>query len=190
MVLENSLNSRTLLSLMLPLVLYAIVTALVQNSIIFPSFVTLEREEAEKNVERCVSAINNEIGHLKSLCTDWAYWDPAYRFMENYDEDFVADNLVDDIFQDINLNFIYFCDTEGRVVWGRSIDHGTGKSIPVADFNYTVFPEDHPLLTTEQPGEDPESRGKSGVFMTDAGALIVSAEPILTSLDRGPPGAP
>jgi sensor domain CHASE-containing protein len=51
----------------------------VQRLFILPSFQTLEREEALKNMDRTAQAIDREIAVLVQLTSDWASWDDAYR---------------------------------------------------------------------------------------------------------------
>lgn len=54
---------------------------IVQCFIIFPSYTVLEQREAKKDIERCVEALQDDLGHLSMLAEDWAAWDNTYRFI-------------------------------------------------------------------------------------------------------------
>ena len=65
-----------------------------QRFIIYPSFIALEREETQKDLQRSLGAIKREIYHLSSLCRDWSAWDDSYDFVESRSEDYIQSNLV------------------------------------------------------------------------------------------------
>lgn len=70
-----SLKLRIAIIVICVFVLYGILEFGVQRNIIFPSFLSLEREEAIKDSKRTILAIQGEIHHLNNLCKDWASWD-------------------------------------------------------------------------------------------------------------------
>lgn len=51
----------------------------VQRLVLAPSFLALEREEVQKNVDRAVQAVQREAQLLAPSATDWAVWDDTYR---------------------------------------------------------------------------------------------------------------
>ncbi|MDH3702362.1 MAG: hypothetical protein OEU46_13690 [Alphaproteobacteria bacterium] len=79
--------------------------------LVYPSFVQLERVEAQRNLKRARDAIQNEISHLSTFVWDWAAWDDTYAFIENPPQkrkNYVDSNLVDSAFTGNNLNLIMF----------------------------------------------------------------------------------
>jgi PAS domain S-box-containing protein len=158
---------------------------LAQHYVLLPGFLSLEKNEALKDLHRVEAAIQNEISQVDSICGDWSSWDDMYTFAKSYSEDFVSSNLVFSAFSSNNLNLIFICDTFGRVIWGSAYDIAAQNPIDLAMFPPDRFPENHPLF------EGISSPGsirfiKNGILMTEKGPLIISMRPILTSNDGGP----
>ncbi|RMF86757.1 MAG: hypothetical protein D6736_14375 [Nitrospinota bacterium] len=171
-----SLRVRILAILCLVVVLYAVLDYSIQRFVIFPSFTALEREEAQKDLERSVEALQREIYHLSLLCNDWAAWDDTYAFVQDRNPAYIESNLVLSSFTDNNLNLIYIVDTQGQVVWGEIRDLETEETIQVQEFPSQAFPPSHPLLQHR----DVES-AINGVLLTEKGPMLVASRPIVTS---------
>ena len=130
-----SLRSKVLITLSLVIVMYTVLNYFVQRFVIFPSFVELERNEAKKDMQRCIEALRREIYHLGILTDDWAAWNDTYKFVQDPNTDYTESNLVVETFTDNNLNLIYICNTTGQVVWGRSARHKNRR----IDFSKGIF---------------------------------------------------
>jgi sensor domain CHASE-containing protein len=181
-----SLKSKIGLILVLIFVLYGVIDFGIQRFIIFPSFISLEREEAIKNSKRSVEAIQREIHHLDTLCHDWSAWDDTYEFIESQSDEYIEANLVLASFTDNNINIIYFSDTKGRIIWGKIYDLETEKSIQLPEFPKEAFPENH-LAISYKLGNTPLSDVNiSGVYMTQKGPMLFASRPILNSDNEGP----
>lgn len=155
-----------------------------QHRITLPGFLSLERDGAVKDVERVVAAIENEIQYLYSTCKDWASWNDSYDFIQSADRKYIEANLQTDTFANNRLNLIYFCDTQGRVIWGEMRATTTGPVIGIRQFPVNALPQTHPLLVRHH-GQKPAKEIK-GIFMTDSGPMLVAALPILQSNHEGP----
>ncbi len=175
------LIKKIVLLLMIIFVLYGAVDYGIQRFIIFPSFISLEQDEAEKDMERSMHAVRNEINQIDSLCHDWSAWDDTYDFVENPSEDYIKSNLVLSSFTNNKLNLIYLCDTAGTVVWGKIVDLETEQEIHIPDFPIDAFPSAHPLITYKT-GDTPLSEIRvTGVVNTKKGPMMVSSRPIINS---------
>src|SRR5262245_56091493 len=75
------LRTKVVLVLSTVVVVYAGLDSGAQHVLISPSFAELEREEAKKDLDRTVDALQREIQHLDARCSDWAAWDDTYRFV-------------------------------------------------------------------------------------------------------------
>jgi len=147
----RSLKTQVLLILALVFVLYATINLIIQRVIIFPNFVTLERDEAQKDVERVVQAIHNEIHHLNALTHDWAAWDDTYKFVQSPFEEYTKGNLNITAFTINSLNLIYIIGLDGKVVWGQIRDLTTEAILTIGDFPQDAWPRSHPLLSYNLP---------------------------------------
>jgi sensor domain CHASE-containing protein len=167
-------------------VLYGILEFGIQRYIIFPSFLSLEREEAIKDSKRSVLAIKGEIYHLDSLCIDWASWDDTYDFVKSLSKEYIKSNLVFSTFTANNINLLYIIDTNRKVIWGEIHDLETGKLIHMDSFPKDFLPKPHPLLPFNPQNKSLLETGVSGIMHTEKGPMLISSRPILTSKDKGP----
>ncbi len=117
-----------------------------QHRITLPGFISLEQDEAVKNIQRVIAATDNEIEYLCSTCKDWSSWDDTYDFIQSADQKYIEANLQIDTFENNRLNLIYFCNDEGRVIWGEMRNEFSGDVVGVRQFPINALPETHPLL--------------------------------------------
>jgi len=101
----------------------------IQRFVIMPSFNSLAREEATKNMQRAQQALEREIHHLGLASNDWAYWDDAREFVSGRNGEFIGSNLTFAAFTELHVNLMLFYDVEGRLVWGRAYDLATETSL-------------------------------------------------------------
>lgn len=155
-----------------------------QRLIVFPSFLSLERSEAEKDMERCVNAVRREIEHLDKFVLDWSAWDHTYEFVAGVDTSaYVESNLPLTTFVSSRLNLVYFYDTAGAVVWGAAwnLTGEEPEKIRLAEFP----PDTAPLYPTLLEHSDVLGT-VNGVLATSHGPMIFAARPIITSEEQGP----
>jgi sensor domain CHASE-containing protein len=203
-----SLRSKIIVIVLAVVVAYAALDRLIQEMVVFQSFVDLEEEQAGRDLQRVVQAVDNEVRHLSIRCDDWATWDDSYRFIEDArlsDEGKTADerarakervgqyiksNLVPESFHKNNLNLLYICERRGKSVWWRSLELNGDRDFTLAEFPSDALPSKHPLLVatdaTAGSSAPMSVEPPSGVFMTDRGPMLVSAKPILDSHRNGP----
>lgn len=177
------MSIRWRLSLILALVvsLCAILYFCTQRFILLPSFVSLERDQARRDIERCRQTIYREIGHANSVCKDWATFDDVYRFALDHNRDYVKANLTPSTFATLGTNLIFICDNNGRVLFGQVWDLTKESQIALREFDPHSIPLSHSLMKVRSTGH-----GVSGLFTTERGPMIVAAAPILTSDGKGP----
>lgn len=181
-----SLKSKIGLILVLIFVLYGVIDFGIQRFIIFPSFISLEREEAIKNSKRSVEAIQREIHHLDSLCHDWAAWDDTYEFAKTRSKEYIEENVPQIVFPDNDLNLIYYYDTDGSVIWGEIHDLEKEELMYLPDFSEDSLPKTHPLLSFKTRKEPLSEVTVKGVRMTEKGPMLIASRPILTNNNEGP----
>ncbi len=153
----------------------------VQAFIVWPNFAALERDEAQKDMNRVLEALRNEIQYLDLLCHDWASWDDTYRFVISPNRAYTDANLVDESLIDNRLNALYIINHKSEVVWGRTIDLKTKKEIHLPSLPTSDWSSSHFLLR-----HDSLAKGITGVVNTAKGPMMVASRPILTSQNRGP----
>ena len=136
----KSLKSKVLLILTGIFVLCGTAEYAIHRFIIYPSFLALERDEAQKDLERTVQALKREIHHLDSLAHDWSMWNDTYRFVRAPFEDYVRSRpILSSLLKD-SVNLIYICDAAGR--WG--LEQGC------REFASDVYIDDHDSLAAHR----------------------------------------
>jgi signal transduction histidine kinase len=176
-----SLNTKILGILLALMTTAALMDYAVHRWVIYPNYAALERAQAEKDLARCVAALEDEIEHLSAFASDWAAWDDTYRFIAERDPAYIDSNLGRRTFLDNRLNLIVFYTSGGRRVWGRIYDLATGGTAPLHPFDAPSLPPDHPLL--ERAVEDTPI---NGIYVTDRRPMLIASRPIITSERRGP----
>ena len=191
---RQSLRAQIVITVSAVVLGYAALDHAIQRRTLGPNFAALERQEAEEDLGRVVGAIDREVEHLDMRCRDWATWDDTYRFVEQPFEDYVRSNLVQQSFIDGNVNLIFICDADGKVVWGNAYDLETLSELDFAHLPKEQLVPNHDLLVhTNAPRGNPDlNPGHSwegyarGLILTEHGPLLVSSRPILTSEGSGP----
>ena len=181
-----SLRTRILLILTMVIVIYISLDYTWLRIFILPSFISLEQDEAKKDLLRCAEAITREVDYLDMFCADWAAWDDTYEFITDGNVDYVESNLVEPTFYDNKINLIYFVNTNNEVIWGKIVDFEREETIQVAEFSPDSFAGKHPLLKFEILETPLGDIVLKGIFVTESGPMMISSRPILTSENEGP----
>jgi len=176
-----SLRWSVVLVLAVVFCLFLAITQFVQRCIIMPSFTSLERQEAVNDINRCIGAIEAETQHLGALCGDWAGREDVNEFVQNRDPRFIEANLSGPVLASHQLNLLYICDTEGRVVWGAAHELPWLKPLALAYFAGPAIDPASVLLRHEK--YDSMVRG---ILLTERGPMLVCSRPIVAGGQKGP----
>ncbi len=153
----------------------------VQQLLILPSFLALEINDAEKDMQRVLQTIQRETAMLAQQTSDWSSWDDTYRFMADSNTEFRNANLnKQDIFDLLRIDLLYFVNDAGKIVWSVVYDRQTGEEIRLPELGDTVLPLDHPLIALNS------NQKHKGLLSTSHAPLIVAAKPSLDSDGNGP----
>lgn len=165
---------------------YAIAALMVQYFVLYPSFLDLERSEANKDMDRVIQALNGEIGYIDTLCHDWGAWNDTYDFMKSRSQDYIESNTAMSTFIDNDLNLIYYLDNYGKTAWGVTYGYNKEKEVPLNLFEgFEGSYSSHPLI--QKKGNLPLSEtNTTGILSSRFGPILISARPILTSDNIGP----
>jgi len=175
-----SLRAKIVLILAAVVVAYAALDHFVQRTLVFRSFVELEETAGREDLERAKNAIDSEIKHLASDCAASAASEETYSFAAEGNERALEESILPQAFRGREHSLLFVCDTRGKVVWGRARDLITRKEIKLRDFPARELAASHPLMTSA------DRPHVSGILLTEAGPLLVSAEPIIGSTPDAP----
>jgi PAS domain S-box-containing protein len=149
--------------------------------IVLSSFLELDADHARQDTARCEAALAREIKHLNTFTHDWASWDDTCRFLKGTQDNFVDDNLQDQVFEDQKLNLLHIYDEKGHLVWGKAYDLKK-NSVMSLDLEAEIGKHKFQALIKQK---EPKT-STSGIIITRHGIMMVSSNPILTSQNKGP----
>lgn len=165
---------------------------LIMNALLVSSILHWERKNTEQNVLRIKNILQDETVRLESIVRDWANWDDTYAFVANPRREFIENNLMDEFFSDLQLDFIVFLNSRAEMVFQKGYDLVEGKEISVPASLGEHLQPGSPLLQRQFTGDDGElnlEKGEvsSGLILLPEGPVLIAASPILTSRYSGPP---
>jgi PAS domain S-box-containing protein len=116
---------------------------------------------------------------------DWAAWDDTYNFAQignpaYRNQDYVDKNFLDQIFENKKLNLVVVVDSSGKTVYGKAYDLNTHTDLPIPQELYAF------ISSGKIPQYTDTSSGSSGIILLPGVPLLISAQPILTSVFNGP----
>lgn len=158
----------------LTIALYGGLDFLLQQAVIQPSFEELEREQARRDMARCVQALRREAQHLSQFCFDWAAWDDTYEYAGAPSASYEERNLIPETFTDNNLNLLFIVHHSGKVLWGDVYDLKSEQPIPLPDFSRVSWGRDHLLLRHAN-----AESAVSGILLTSRGPMLVASRPVV-----------
>lgn len=171
-----TLRKKTLLLMGIVLILTFVMLLAISRTILFENYAALEKRFMQKDVNQVLNIVMDDLMRLKSTTEDWAFWDDTYRFVQDKNKGFIEANLLDDTFSTLRLQFLAVYDTQGRLVYEKSLDYDLTKPIP--------FPKE--LLRLPIPVSD-DRQGSIGMLgLNSYGPVLFAAKPILTSKLEGP----
>ncbi len=175
-----SLRAKIVLILAAVVLAYAALDHFVQRTLVFESFVELEQTAGREDLDRALRAIDGEVKNLASDCAASAASEETYLFAAQGNERALEESILPQAFRGREHSLLFVCDRNGRVVWGRARDVLTREEIKLRDFPAKELSPSHPLMPTD------DRPRVNGILMTEAGPLLVSAEPIVGSQPDAP----
>ncbi|SDL68979.1 diguanylate cyclase (GGDEF) domain-containing protein [Franzmannia pantelleriensis] len=117
-----SLRLRFLLALGGVLCLALLALVLVARYQIMPILLEDEEQFAGSELDRAERAIGSELGHMRRVVEDWAWWDDTYQFVLGERPEYVDSNLYQSTLETLDLKMMIFFDAQHRPVWVAGFD--------------------------------------------------------------------
>jgi PAS domain S-box-containing protein len=167
-------------------IILGIVDFSIRKNIIYPGFLSLEKENATDNAVRIGEALNREIKFLDSLLNDWSAWDDTYEFVHTPSDQYISANLTPSTFENNQLNLLYFVSKDGQIIWGGIQGVSPEQENKLREYIGNTISANHPFRAFESENIPLHEKGVSGLYFTPIGVFVVSSRPVLTSENRGP----
>lgn len=149
--------------------------------LIFPGFIHLEEQEAQQNIQRIKNSIERELQTLDIRNLDWASWDDTVTFIESGDEAYVQSNLVGEIVEKLELDYLQFLTLSGESRW-------LGSTSLISDEDVATINalNENLLQTKSSAGEgDRQVTAHRGIVTVAEKLFILSRRPIVLSTGEG-----
>ena len=94
-----------------------IVVAYIGSQLILSkSYLDLERNEANDNLQRVDEAIQQMTSTISTMAANWAVWDDPYKFVVGQNDAFKTTNLVLSSFVTTDIEMMLYFDASGKPV--------------------------------------------------------------------------
>jgi len=144
-------------------------------------FLKVEEIEITRDANLFLSTMGNEIHVLNSTARDWSSWDDSYEFIRKPSRTYIESNLMPTTYGHLRVNLIMYAALDGSVVFGMSYNPDTEEETSLPPEIVGIFSRDGLLFT------DPDAtESVKGIVLLPEGPMIVSANPILKSDEKGP----
>ncbi|HEY5101519.1 MAG TPA: CHASE4 domain-containing protein [Steroidobacteraceae bacterium] len=153
---------------------------LVQQRILLPSFVELERTDAHIAMRRIQYALDLSLDRLALSATDWGNWADTYHFVQDHNRAFVDDNITKVALKELDVNAMLIVDLEGNYVLASTLDLTSDQPLDLDLVSRQSLPADFPWRPNLRSG-----RPAKGFVQTNRGILMLAAAPVLDGTGRG-----
>lgn len=150
------------------------------RTITLQRFAAIESREVVRDVERATAGLQQEIDGIEAICSDWAQWDDAYRFMRDENPEFAPSNLTLESVANLDLDVVVFVGANGEVRHAVGLDANRRVFQPIPA---SLRPA---LVTGHVVGRDLDDPRRSGLLTLPEGVMAFAARAILTSEAKGP----
>jgi len=176
-----TLRKKTLLIMGLTLGLLFLMLYFTLSYILLDGFANVEQQVAERNVQRVLEALQNEINGLESTAGDWAAWDATYGFVQDLNQQYIAENLLDVAIANLKLNFMLYFNADGQLVYAKALDLENEVEVPLPATIADYFGQHRFLLQHSDPYDV-----RSGLILLPENPMLVASRPIVTNAYEGP----
>ncbi|MBN1873370.1 MAG: HAMP domain-containing protein [Anaerolineae bacterium] len=148
--------------------------------IVLGGYRRLENAYVQQNVQRAVSALDDELRKMNTTLGDWAIWDDTCTFVQTGDPEYIEANLNDVTLVNLEFNLMLFTDASDKVVFSTLVDLDTESAIPIPgtlqEHLTDVFFIEHAGL----------QESVTGIVILPEAALLLAAQPIVPTSGEGP----
>lgn len=173
----TSIGAKTALILLGVVVLNLAIDGVLQRSFLTASFLALEEDEAEEDLRRARSIVEDEIRDLEVVGRQWAWWDETWRYVAAPDTAFEEASLGQAALDKAELDLLVICAPDGRVVWSRIVDAESRRPLRLREFPSERLAPTHPCISFRAQGDEPP-RSIAGLMGAGGRPMMVSSHEI------------
>src|SRR5580765_3055863 len=89
----------------------------IQQRLMMPKFLELERSSAHTDMQRVVFAVDREQQALGAQAADWGNWRELWRYMRDHNPGFAEASLTDVSFRTAKIDYMAVIASSGHFDW-------------------------------------------------------------------------
>lgn len=162
--------------------LFVIFTSAVMGYRYFVELPKLEKSIAllaNKVLSSLKFSIESMLNVTSNTTYDYAVWTSTYEFMLDVNEDYIAENFVDDTFTSLEFDGIFYVDHAFKLIKGKGYNHVSGEPLAFNFFDFERFP--HYLAILPQPTIEKGTPETFGFMKTQYGPAVYCVNQVRTS---------
>ena len=152
----------------------------IEECVLMPSFVKLERAEARTSMTRVALALDRALERLQLNGEEWSNWGELYQHMQDFNPGFLATYTTAEATTPLKINMLVLVDTEGKFVFSTARDPVSGAPLDLDFARQSALPRDFPWRRNLTTG-----KAVRGLVKTNLGVMMLAAAPILNGSGTG-----
>jgi PAS domain S-box-containing protein len=167
------LRKKTLAIICITLLSLLLVQLVLSEIIVLGGFSDTELRSAEKDTNRVLVALGDDINTLDAMAADWASSDDTRAVLTRPSSAVPWSRLNPDTFERLQFNYIILSDSSGRIIAGEGYDLTARTQMPVPEELNSIF------LSKNIPGSQLNSTtGIMGISRLFKGPLMLVIRPV------------
>ncbi len=179
---ESSLQLRVASVFMLLALAFSVGSYIALQGMIFPVFAQIEQEEAEEDITRVKQLLEAELDAVAAVGRRYSQSTDAWRFLRGDNPAFPERTLHPDRWRDVDVELMFFFDPEGELIWGKTVDPGTGELIVVHELSVRPASRGRGFIRRNR-----ELGDVQGIVEGQRGILLAALQPVTRFDGSGEP---
>jgi len=179
-----SLRVKTLIVICGTFIILISVLAVLSQWIVLGSFGKLEHDDAVKNVDRAVNALQGDIAKLDAIAYAWGTSPETIQFVTTRDPTFIGTSFPDEKLSGSNINILIITDKNGVIIDHKYVSQEYGHQMPTPKSLLSQISA-NPLLINH---ESADSR-LSGIILLNSGPMMIASRPLVDPADQSVVGS-
>jgi sensor domain CHASE-containing protein len=130
MRLVMRLSNKVLITLAVCWFAFLGISYFVAEYFLLNSFLVLERNQINTNINRAKQALNQIMYSLGTFTVDWAHWNDAYDYIRGVNPQFIPNNIDFSALTNSNINLLIYLNKQGDILIGVPFNIENKKQIP------------------------------------------------------------
>jgi len=177
-----SLRVKTLIIVGFTIVSLIVIPYFMLCNILRQSVAKLENAGITQSVKQVDSVIGGRLEDMNNKIYDWSAWDDTYKFIADYNEQYIESNLPDTSTNDrLKMDLMIFINAEGEVVYAAGYDFDKQQEIGLPESMKKYISKDSLLVHHES-----TKSSAVGILMLPESPLLFCSRPIVQNNEEGP----